>query len=232
MNIEIKSAKLVKEQTLEITFAKTEKDKTTTSVKETHKSKAHPDLVDAYAALKAHLGILTGYISPKLIKDITNTQDVDLVDQFKVSSFSLGGDEGAEGFVITGHRILPNKKAVILNSPFTKFEEKEETRYPFMEDLEEKLETIQKELALYLGGKFAPEPQQELFNPGENNLNGEKVTKAKIAAPAAPGEDGVKKPLFKDEGTTVTQEQVDREMIQKGGELAAEAKKKNARGKR
>lgn len=240
MNITIERAKLVKQETLEVTFSKVEKDKSSTAVTEKHKSKAHPDLVNAYNALAIHLGLLTGYISPKSVKDITKPDEVELVDQFKVTSFSLGGDEGAEGFVLTGHRLLPNGKAVILNSPFTRFEEKEETRYQFMEDLDDKLGVVQTEVAKYLGGKVAPDPQQDLFEQGADQ---EKVTKMTIAPPADEDPDkGPAKPLFKDNGKAasddgnnedkITNAMVEREMMQKGNELASQAKKKNAKGKK
>ena len=82
-----------------------------------------------------------------------------------------------------------------------------------MDDLVEKLDQVKSEVAQYLGGKVAPDPQGDLFEPGQTTTNnGEKATKAKIAKPA-------EKKLFKsDEGTeggpAITQDMVDKEMEQ------------------
>lgn len=164
--MQIKKVKLTKALRLEVSYKKEEADGSTSQVDEKHNSKAHDDFVTSMNSLRVHFGMLTGYLNPGEIRDpdvyMTN------VDSFHVSGYSIGGEDEDQGIVITGHRILPSGKAIILNSPFTRFNEDEATRYKHMDKLIARVEEVRSEAVKYLGGKFFKEPQQELlFNKPE-----------------------------------------------------------------
>lgn len=134
----------------------------------------HQDLTDAWTALSIHWLILTGYAAASAVTDISDVP-AELIEGVHVKGFSFGGEDKAEGIILSGHRILKNKKAVIVNTPFTRFEEKDDSRYQWMDDLINCLDTLRSEVVAYMNGtKRGENPQQELpFS--------EPVTKAKIA---------------------------------------------------
>lgn len=130
----------------------------------------HADLKQAFANIAIHLAILTGYVSVKQVKTI-ETPKPELFDGFHVSGISVKtGDD--PGVVISGHRILENGKAVILNTPFTRFEEGEESAYKFVDDLVARIERVEDEANEYLEDrKKGDDPQGSLFtDTGENEL--------------------------------------------------------------
>jgi hypothetical protein len=159
--MEIKKIKLSKTARLEISYKKQESDGSSSEVNEKHNSKAHQDFVDAMAGLRVHLQLLSGYAKPADVKDPALWGKE--VDDFHVSGYSVGGEDEDQGIVITGYRIVPaSKKAQILNCPFTRFNESEETRYKHMDHLISMIENVRDEAIKYLGGKFAVDPQQTL----------------------------------------------------------------------
>lgn len=132
----------------------------------------HEDLSNAMNKLAVHLAILTDYIEAK------NSHKHETIDKFTVTGYSIGGAEGEEGFTITGHRSTKRGGTVILNTPFTRFEEAEEARYILIGDVQDKIASIETEVIAYLkDGKKKPKEQLELDLPEE------KVTHAKIATP-------------------------------------------------
>lgn len=159
--IEIKNVKITKADRAVIVYKKSEVDGATSEVTENHHSKVHEDFKNALAQLAVHFGVLTGYIKSSDVKDpALYGKDV---DSFHVSGYSIGGEDEDQGIVIKGYRILPGSgKAVILNSPFTRFNEGDETRYKHMDHLINLIENARDEATKYLGGKFAPEPQLAL----------------------------------------------------------------------
>lgn len=161
MSIEIRKVKVTKADRLEISYKKEEADGSSSEVTEKHNSKVHEDLKNAMAQLRVHLGMMTGYIKKSDVKDpAMYGKDV---DSFHVGGYSIGGDDEDQGIVISGHRILPDGgKAVILNTPFTRFNEDEATRYKFMDQLIDLVENVRNEVNAYLGGKFALNPQTSL----------------------------------------------------------------------
>lgn len=166
METNFSRVKLTKKGNLDLSYKRKEQDGHEAIVTEEHKSKVHVDLETALAKMRIHLGLMTGYIQEGEVKDI-KSYGVS-VGAFYVSGFSIGGkDEDSEGVVVTGHKILSNGKAVILNTPFYRFNEKEETRYPFMDDLISLITEVRGECALYLGGKVYVDPQGKLFEKEE-----------------------------------------------------------------
>ncbi len=156
--------KLVKNTFLTIVYSRIEKDGSTTAITENHKAPVHEDLKKKFEGMGIHLALLCDYLSTRQIKDIS-AYDPELVETFHVSSVSIGGNDDDEGIVLTGHKITKRKVAVILNSPFARIEEVEETKYRYMDDLKSKVDSLLEEVKLYLGGKRGPDPQQSLEFP-------------------------------------------------------------------
>lgn len=172
--IKINKAKIVKKETLDIWFTKLNDKGEKASAYESSKVPWHEDLSQSFENLAIHLAICCGYRRANQVKQI-ETPPVELTEGFHVTSFSIAGDDDNPGFVISGHRILPDGKAVILNTPFRRFEEDEKTQYIFIEDLKEKLQRIDKELRAYMdGSKRGVDPQGKLnFDKAPENVTAE-----------------------------------------------------------
>lgn len=132
----------------------------------THEGDAvvHDDFRNAVDELAPHYALLTGYASFARGLKIETLKTA--TSNFHVSGYSIGGKDEDEGIVITGHIIVNfSGKAVIVNSPFTRFNEGEETRYKFMDQLIECVQQIINEAREYINGKFKPEAQQQIQFP-------------------------------------------------------------------
>lgn len=160
-------------------------------------NKCHPDLIASVQALRPHLAILCSYCAEK---DVLKYKDL---DKFTVTGYSIGGKEDTPGFTITGYRQTYRGGTLSLNTPFTLFEEKDDSRYALVGDVEAKIKAINTEVVKYVReGKKAQEgdPNQAAMDfkdtgdgdPGEQKKGkGGKVTSMKIAGKE-------EKPLFKD----------------------------------
>jgi hypothetical protein len=205
-DISIIKVKLIKKESLDISY--TESD--STEVAESHKTPVHQDLKNALQALAPHLACIVEYIGK------TSILNKELVENFTVTGYSIGGDEDDRGVVITGYRTLKSGKTVTLNTPFTRFEELPETAYYFISDVREKIDAIETEVLAYLDGSKIGATQPQLPFPKEN-----KTTNAQIAEPEnngtadnGNGDDGVslEKPKTKrgrkkkDEVTIITED--------------------------
>jgi len=153
----------------------------------TGNNRCHQDMINAMQGLRSHLAVLTGYLTEK------NAKRVELLENFHVNGYSIGGKPGKEGIVIKGYRINDYGKAVTLNTPFTRFqEEEEEGLYTLIDDLQKKVVRIEEEVVEYITkGKKWEDPQQELdfpsAAPNELNPPGDKITRLHVATPE--GED-------------------------------------------
>lgn len=172
----IKKGKLIKKgDAVEITYSKIDDAGGKSDVpKEIFTAPIHGDLLQAFENLAIHLAVGCGYVKPSRVKDIA-TPAPELTEGFHVSSVSIGGDDDAEGFVISGHCLLPEGKAVILNTPFRRFEENEQSAYRFIDDVREKIDRVILELRAYMEGrKRGTDPQGKLNfdagKPGAENL--------------------------------------------------------------
>jgi len=163
-SVVIKKMKLVKKEFITLSYSRIEADGSTTNVNEDHKAPVHNDLKSKFQSLSVHLALLCDYLSTRQIKDI-NAYDPELVSNFFVTGVSIGGNDDDEGIVLTGYKITRSDKAVILNTPFARIEEVQETKYRYMDDLTGKVDELQKEIELYLGGKRGPDPQGSLEFP-------------------------------------------------------------------
>src|SRR5687767_4329709 len=105
-DIKINRVKIVKGKTLEVGYIRKEKNGSTTKVpKEEHDAEIHKDLVNAFAGLNIHLGILAEFIPSADIEDLENV-NAEVYEDFRVTSYSIGGDEDDEGIVLTGGKKL------------------------------------------------------------------------------------------------------------------------------
>lgn len=179
MQFVIEKAKIVKkDDTLELDFLKTDSTGKKSKAWEAFTAPVHQDLKQAFENLAVHLAVMAGHLSAKSVKDIKNVKP-EIVEGFHVRSFSIGGGDDAQGVVISGHKILSDGKAANFNTPFYRFEESEQTRYVFMDDLQEKLDRLDKEMRAYIdGSKRGANAQLSLFDP--NQAPAEKVTKVKV----------------------------------------------------
>ncbi len=183
MNYEIKKAKIIKGERLDISFVKDYGKGERNPAQEEFKAEMHRDAKTAFGNLRVHLALMVYAISQSEIAEI-ETPDEELISTFHIHGYSIGGDEDDKGVVLSGHRILPNGKAFNFSTPFYRFNEGEETRYKFMDDLIAKLERVDKEIRLYVAGeKRAEDPQGTLFPD-------DKVTSAQLFV----GEKGLEGP--------------------------------------
>jgi len=163
MQLTIEKAKLVKGETLDYTYTKTDDKGAKSKGSESLKAPIHADLKQAFENLGIHLAVMCGYVASKQVKDI-ETPKPELYEGFHVTSYSIGGDEDDQGVVISGHKLLPDGKAVILNTPFRRFTESEQSRYVFMDDLQERLDRLDTEVRAYVdGSKRGADAQLNLF---------------------------------------------------------------------
>lgn len=166
MELQIKSVKIDKKGIPEIGYIETREDGKNPHISHEGTGIAHDDFINAVGELAAHYALISGYasFSKGLKLDALKTG----VSNFKPSGYSIGGKEGNEGVTITGHVIVSwSGKACIVNAPFTLFEEGDESKYKFIDNLVEVVEKIAGEARLYIGGKFKPEVQGQL--PFEEN---------------------------------------------------------------
>lgn len=179
MVITIEKAKLIKSgEKVEISFTKQADNGTRSSGGEVFDAIPHPDLKKSFDALVIHFALMTGQVPVKSVKDITNVKE-DLIEGFRVASFSIGGER--EGVTITGTRLLWNGKAFNSNTPYYLFEESEQNRYTFMDELIEALERLDDELKKYMDGtKRGTDGQLTMF------ADAPPVTKMQIAVPEKP----------------------------------------------
>lgn len=180
--MDLKKAKIDKEKALDISYIKPDAVNKPVPTNETHTSPMHEDLIAAWRRLDKHLAIMVGYVKTK--EPDINAVDGTLFEGFTARAFSIGGgDDKNDGVVISGHVKLPNGKAVILNTPFTRFEEKPETRYQYMDDLVWCLDKLKAEIIAYVkGDKMGKNPQGNLFDQQpEEAPKTEKVTKIQFA---------------------------------------------------
>lgn len=163
------------------------------------RNRCHPDLINAIQGLRVHLAILTGYIQVK------HSHREDLMENFKVSGFAIGGKVGEEGIVIKGRR-KGDYGWITLNTNFIRFEQDPATAYSLISDIKRKLDGatkpsqsqpgteeiteagITREIIAYLqGGKKGTEQQLSAFPDDEEKpkRNG-KVTHMKVAGDGSP----------------------------------------------
>lgn len=136
----------------------------------------HVDFQKRLDALNVHLALSTSMLPiPSDLGDINE----ELLSYYHMHGVSIKDD----GVTLSGHKILPNKKAFNFNSPFIRFSESEETQYTFVEELIEALEDLKKETNAYIDGSKRADDAQLSLN---FDAPAETVTNAQILPPAPP----------------------------------------------
>lgn len=173
VTINLKKAKLIEGDFLELEYTQTETEGesvSSTDYKAFIRKYAHVDLLHAFEKLKTHLAFLTESVDIK-DNDLTFPPELESdirFSKFKVTQISLGGSDDSYGVTLTGQRKLKGKKILNLNAPFTKFEEQDGVdNYDFLHELYSDIQTVINEVILYLNGKHAPDPQLDLFESKE-----------------------------------------------------------------
>lgn len=181
--MQVKKATLQEKGTegLTVIFFDTPKDRKKRKTTLEDETPVHADLIQSYQNLAIHFAILTGYVQPKQVKNI-KTPDPKLTEGFWINGLSVkSGDD--PGVIISGHRKLENGKAVILNTPFQRLQEGEETAYKYQDDLNDKLERAEEEISAFIDGtKKGDDPQMGLFDGQEaqERMDSENVTEEEL----------------------------------------------------
>ncbi len=163
MNTEIKSVKIKDSKPVIVYFPLDENGEHQAEITYDKGPKCHPDFEKKLDELKSHAAMLTYFINPTSTKSIEDLAGNEVVNSFDVSQFNIGGKDEDQGVVIVGYRKLPNGKAFNFNTPFYKFNEGDESRYKFMDDLQLSLEDCKDEAIAYIKGeKLWKDPQLEL----------------------------------------------------------------------
>lgn len=130
---------------------------------------AHQDLIDAFAMLHPHFAILCDLPEIKLFNDehLVNhdlhelENDLSLISNIGVRSFTIGGSADSEGVTLSGFKKLPGGKMLNFNTAFTKYTDDNDP-YSYSTEMQHVIEHICEEVELYLDGKIAPNAQPEL----------------------------------------------------------------------
>lgn len=160
MELQIKKVKIDAKGFPEINYVEVREDGKNPNINHDCPAIAHDDFINAVSELAAHYALITGYasFSKGLKLDALKTG----VSAFKPSGYSIGGKEDNEGITITGHIIVSwSGKACIVNSPFLLFDEGDESKYKFIDDLAATVEKIANEAKEYIvNRKFKPEVKE------------------------------------------------------------------------
>jgi hypothetical protein len=157
--ITIEKVKVEKDDALTINFSKVSNG-SSSHHSDSFDQRMHPDLNKKFGEFRIHLALLCDYVSTQQLKSLEK-YNKELVEKFHVSSISIKPDEGV---VITGHKITKLKKAVILNTPFTLFNQDEKTAYSYQKELSDLVEDFIKEVLEYLDGSKKGEDPQQSFD--------------------------------------------------------------------
>lgn len=160
MEIEIKSAKVKSD--LFLAYSYTQKEEHRVNNHDT-KSDApiHPDLRHAFNNLVPHLILLAGQtMKEDAVSILSNESETteEMLENYKVTAFTIGGSGESEGVTITGYKILANGKKINLNTPFTKFHDDNDS-YAYDSELIKTIEDLKEEVLAYMSGKQAESNQ-------------------------------------------------------------------------
>jgi hypothetical protein len=133
MSKEVRKVKVTRGRTLEVELIEKLEDKSDREVSMKCSQLVHNDLYRAMDKLKVHFVKLCDLFEGKDLTPETFDSEEQLT-KFKVTSFSIGGEEESEGVTITGQKELAGGKILNLNTPFTKYSD-EMDQYIFASEL-------------------------------------------------------------------------------------------------
>lgn len=155
ISIDIKKAKITKDDTLHIEFLENYDDLTHSDISKDCDQLVHPDLTEAFNRLIPHLVILCDQKhdtrADQYLSGVRGDEELEwLTDEYKVTGFSISGDDGQHGVTIIGRKII-DSKVLNLVSPF----ENLASEYQWIQDLNTRIDVCKNEVQLYLNGKAA-----------------------------------------------------------------------------
>lgn len=154
MSKEVRKVKVTRGRTLEVELIEKLEDKSDREVSMKCSQLVHNDLYGAMDKLKIHFVKLCDLYEGKDLTPETFNSEEQLT-KFKVTSFSIGGEEKNEGVTITGQKELAGGKILNLNTPFTKYSD-EMDEYLFASELAADITNCVYEAEQYLfEGKYA-----------------------------------------------------------------------------
>ncbi|PPK99030.1 hypothetical protein [Parapedobacter indicus] len=127
----------------------------------------HDDMQAAFDMLRTHLAIICDQPEAKDKTFYELDEDVERLNNFKVSSYSIGGSGNHEGVSISGNRRLRGGRVLNLNAPFTKYFD-ENDPYESATELQSLINHCNEEVLEYLDGKIKPNAQGDLFDQAES----------------------------------------------------------------
>ena len=163
MELKITKAKVTAENQLLADYEKhsnegVEKDEVATRFG----GKVHEDLLTAFEDLRIHLA---SKCEEGEYSDFVD--NLDKLDNFKVTGISLSGDTEHEGVVITGQKRLSTNEVLVLNTPYIKLNP-DNTNYNHVKELDFAIKAVLSEVSQHiLDGKKAPSNQLSIFNEEE-----------------------------------------------------------------
>jgi hypothetical protein len=128
----IKKAKITKGRTLEVELIERMPDGTDNEHIMKCQQLVHNDLVATFDKLKIHFAKICK-LHEGIEIDLQDFNPEQHLKDFKVNSFSIGGNDDSEGVTLSGCREFESGKVLNLNTPFTKYVEDED--YLFSLDL-------------------------------------------------------------------------------------------------
>lgn len=125
----------------------------------------HEDFKTAMGKLNPHFAIICEEIDPAEIDDIDDGSSLpDGVECLVVQSMKIVGKIGEDGVILSGYKLLKSGEHLQLEAPKIKFGSE---KYPFVKDLIIHTYNLIDETIAYMGGKRAPQVQQDLFDEAE-----------------------------------------------------------------
>jgi len=166
--MEIKKAKILKSKkdagvrTLTVEYVTTDKEGKEDYHADECGGHIHPDLYNAFQLLAIHFGLILEIIDDS---EVVNTlkYDPELTSRIVITSFSVGGKDEDPGLTISGYKILRSGKIFTTSTPLTKFDQGEDG-YDHIDNLISALDSAKSEVRKYLEGKYADDPQLDLFD--------------------------------------------------------------------
>lgn len=125
----------------------------------------HDDLKNAFGKLNVHMAIICEDLLPAEV-DLDSLEGVSesakaIIDSFSATSIKMDGELGSDGVFISGTVKLSTGEILKLETPKINFSN---SKYALLSDLTINVYDLIEEVNLYIGGKRAPEVQQDLFD--------------------------------------------------------------------
>lgn len=162
--IEIKSAKIKNDLFLEFSYEKKQEVRND-EVKQSSDLPMHEDCKQAFVNLLPHFILIceqekaSKRMKNFVYEGVEDAHD-ELLQNYELTSFKIGGTGDGEGVTLTGKRFLTTSKTLNLNTPFLRFDDED---YKFGTELVEVLEVLKNEVFQYMtGNKHAPLAQQSM----------------------------------------------------------------------